>query len=546
MADETIRVTAESKEAQIAFLQLRDVVQEFLTKLGLIGPAAEKYGQILTESFAEAGLSAKQMAEELPKVGGTITSNFRTAVESSGSAIKDWTKSIAGGIGVVQILKANLNDLEPVLERNKQLLIEGAEALGIEGAQVAALTRYLERSLDPRKIIKTILEDTAEGSKRLAEAWVGESTALANLTEEQIKNTNAYRDQLKVAKDRDASIQREQQSMANLAEVLARTANKELRENGEVSKRTADEIYNLNQKYADLGEEAPQKFQAIVFGLEILTSEQEKNLASAQKLADESSKAAAKRAEAEEAASKRAIEALQKEEAEREKAAAKRIADAEKNIADLEEQAERRRKAATDEGDPQIDATAQSVSTLKDEISALENKPIISPEEQNRLDSAKNSLADLNRTMQDYGRTVQYVADNHLLESEAFDQSQAQWELGIELSKQAYDAQTKLLASQDDGIDSVSDLTDANKKLDDILGDNVGTFQDLSKEADRTGDKLGDVADETKKINDESKKLEESDPLAKLKAGAEEALPVAVQLRDVLKEIVALGAAADI
>lgn len=547
MADETIKLSAESKEAQIAFLQLRDVVQEFLTQLGKIGPEAQAAGQKLTERLNEAGISAQKFAQDAEHLAEALGGDLKSGTVSSDSSLKDWTKSVAGGIGVVQILRANLQSLEPVMERNKQLLIESAEAAGIDSAQVQSLTRYLERSLDPRKIIKTILEDTAEGSRRLAEAWVGESTALDTLTESQHRNVDAYRTQLDIAKRREGSIKREQEEMANLAEVLAHTATKELRENGEVSKRTADEIDNLNQKYANLGEEAPVQFQSIVSELGILTDEQERNRASAERLAEDSAKAASKRAEAEEKASERAVAALQKEEAEREKAAAKRIADAEKNIADLEAQAKKRQDSAgSGGGDPQIDATAQSVEKLKDEISDLEGKPIISPEEQNRLDEAKNSLADLNRTMQDYSRTVQHVADNHLLESEAFDQSQAQWEYGIELSKQAYDAQTRLLNSQDDGIDAVNNLAEANRRLDKILGDNVGTFQDLGGQADDVAGKMGEVASESKKITEESKKLNETDPLSKLKDGATEALPIAVQLRDVLKEIVALGAQADI
>lgn len=286
---------------------------------------------------------------------------------------------------------------------------------------------------------------------------------------------------------------------------------------GEVQKYIRDAVLETLDAYAKAGEEVPANLAAQAAALGIVSTEQAKTAASAEKLEAVSVAGSDNRATAEEAAAARIIAAL----------------DAESKAADAKLAADEARLAALLAKGDKID-TSQQTSAAKEElrqlqqqIKALENTPLISPDELNKLNEMKDRAAALKREVSDLNNVFTQTADDFLTESEAADAAGEAWDVYGDRLEQAQIRHERALNE---------------------FGGATDIFDDVASSADDAAESFGDVADAGADIGKKTKKGADaaSEGIDKMKEGLEEAIPLAETLRGILQEIVALGAQADI
>jgi methyl-accepting chemotaxis protein len=138
-------------------------------------------------------------------------------------------------------------------------------------------------------------------------------------------------------------------------------------------------------------------------------------------------------------------------------------------------------------------------------------------------------------------RVFTVTADNYLTDEEAL----AKYNAELEIASQEQEKLTRLHNAAADSTEyndkAAAGLYETYVELNDLLGDTGSTFNDL-------GESAGDVAEQFGNIGKKAEKgaKEANEGLGKMNDGLSEALPLAKELRDVLREIVTLGSQADI
>ena len=266
-----------------------------------------------------------------------------------------------------------------------------------------------------------------------------------------------------------------------------------------------------------LGEPIDEALAEQAKSLGIVATAQKQTEESASRLADVSEASADRRAKAEAKASDEVVAAL-----EREKAAL------DAKIAQDEERLNRSLGAGgkiDTSGD--ADAAKAKVANLRDEIQRLENQPMLDPAEQNKLNELKDQAGKAAAAVRDLGKVFTQTADDFLTEQESADAAAAAWDLYRDRVDRAAIAHEEAMRSTDDAAESLGDFTD--------------TAEDAGRALEDAADAGASIGDETKKGADKAK-----EGLSNLNEGFDEAIPKATQLRDILAEIVSLGAQADI
>lgn len=256
-------------------------------------------------------------------------------------------------------------------------------------------------------------------------------------------------------------------------------------------------------------------------GTEDSSKQEEAALRATQKAEEDLEKAALKsaeeRAKAEAKAAEEIVAALEKE----------RIALDAKLAQD-----QARLSAALAKGSPldtskDADEAEGKLADLRQEIQRLENTPLLSADEINKLNTLKDSAVGLTRTVRDLNSSFTIGSDNFLDEAQAATAAVAAWDVYKDMRAQAQNR-----------IDLANDSFDAG----------AGFMGDYSDAADDASVALGGVADAAADVGDKARVGADAakDSMKSLTDGAKEALPILKEIRVVLKEIVALGAQADI
>lgn len=173
------------------------------------------------------------------------------------------------------------------------------------------------------------------------------------------------------------------------------------------------------------------------------------------------------------------------------------------------------------------DAAKQGVKDLRDEIKRLENQPMLDPAEQNKLNELKDQAARAAASVRDLGKVFTQTADDFLTEGEAANAAGDAWAVYGDRLQQAQLRHEAAIRSTEDADSALSDFTST-------ADDAAGALSDAA-------DAAGSLGDESKKGTDKAK-----EGLSGMVDGLNEAIPLAKELREVLSEIVALGAQADI
>lgn len=269
--------------------------------------------------------------------------------------------------------------------------------------------------------------------------------------------------------------------------------------------------------------------------------------------------AAETRAAAEESASARTVAAIEAENVQRQKA----VDDAQVALDKARAESDAAEAGQFDSG---ATATNAEVEKLKQTVEGLAAQPMLSVEQQNELDAARDKLVQVRMASNEFGKSLDEQVVFYGRVSAADKELAAQRDLGIamlEKQQSAHDEVIDRLVQEEGGYQRITqgfkDFINAGLKAGDGM---AGAFSDageaasetgdavgfLEEQADAAGDALSDAADAGAAIGDETKKGTDkaSESLGELKAGLEEALPIAKELRDVMQEIVTLGAQADI
>lgn len=505
MADDDVTLGGDSREAQIAFLQLKDVVEQFLASLGKTGPEAKDAAQALTGLFHDAEIGASEAAKRLPEFYQQFQ-NATPKVEKLGVSIKDLTKGIGGGISAFAILRQNVSDLGPVLDKLGTSVAKLVAGENATAAETEAITTKFKALINPGKIVASIIADfalanekAAESLKGLAEEMVGASSvAIPKLTDAQTKANDATREGIKLQAERSGKAATAAKDRDTLAAAIIRETTAAI-ENGKVTKDQREEITQLNQAYHDAGETVPAAFQKIVDKLGILTTEQEKAKDAATKHAEEAAKAAEQRADAEENAVEREKKALEEATAAQAKAVEERV----KALADAEEAYGKSIQDATSDGGNVItsengaEEAQKRVDELKKKIKELSDTPILTEEQAELARQLPNDLQKATEEAEALSRAaVQGVAP-------IIDAAEA---TGL-LADNAKVLDAIWATQADDHQKVIDEIARSNEAQDKAAQDAADSAKEFGESAAKAADAVGDTADATKKTADAAEKL---------------------------------------
>lgn len=441
MADEDIRITADTSQAQ----------QE-LSKLGEAGKQADTELEGLTTSSDAAADSLGKASES--------SDRFGKSTEQSGINVQSLTKRVGGLVSVIAILRSNYQALEPEIKRSAEELERLAKEVTGNSEEIETLISNLTGLINPFKFVEQAIENTERAFDRYAERVVGLSDIQANVTD-------------------------------TMSAMLAKLA--------AARQKAADDV----EAAADQEKKA-----------------QDEAAKSSERLAVAAAKAAEERAKAEERAVEAEIAALAKRQA----AIEASILDAEKRLADALAKGQKLDTSEDTSGlQSELDETQK-------QIDALENSPIITPEQQQNLDDAKNKALDLKRAIEGLNQAFTISGENYLNEAES-----------IEAAAAAQDLYAALLGKSQQRHD---DIMNALEREQDLLERGAESLDDAGSAAEDYGEAAEGAAEGVDALTDSNKALEDGapeQPLEQMKANAEETNKALHEMVGLLQEIKTLA-----
>ncbi len=323
--DETIRIRVDAAQASAAVDAFQKEVRELEAELKTLNSTAGV-------TNAEINGTTRRLEEAKGKLATAreTMQGFGQSAQAAGFNMQDFTKSIGAGISIVNILRDNLAALEPVMQRNKDLLIEQATAAGADRETLEGLSLMMDSLIHPTHFFANAIKATAEGMKQLAEESVGASTVVANVSE-------------------------------SIPQMLAKI--------GAARKAAAEE--NKTDKKSE--EDAAKS----------LAAEEEALEKAAIRSAEE-------RAKAEAAAAESIKKSLEAQRVAREAM----LAQLDAEILAAEERLKKQTTGGTVVEEFLPEGAPEEVKALKDEMRSLENQPFLDSGQQQRVEELKNKIAD--------------------------------------------------------------------------------------------------------------------------------------------------------
>lgn len=176
--DETIRISVDSAQAHAQFEALEEEVRQLEAELKTLNATAGVTNAEIEGTTRRLGEAKAKLAE-----AGDQVAKFEGQAQGAGFSVKEMTKSIGAGVSIIAILRDNLQALEPVMQRNKDLLIEQATAAGADEETLTGLSLAMDSLIHPTHFMANAIAAAAEGMRLFAEQAEGTSTVVANVAD---------------------------------------------------------------------------------------------------------------------------------------------------------------------------------------------------------------------------------------------------------------------------------------------------------------------------------------------------------------------------
>ena len=176
--DENIRLQVDSAEARAQLAALEQEVHQLEAELETLNNTAGVTNAEIEGTTRRLGEAKAKFAEASEQAA-----KFDTNTQGATLSVKEMTKSIGAGLSVLSILRDNFAALDPVLERNAQLLKELAVQNGASKETVDALALAMDSFIHPSHIMENAIKATVEAADILAESLTGASTVVANVSD---------------------------------------------------------------------------------------------------------------------------------------------------------------------------------------------------------------------------------------------------------------------------------------------------------------------------------------------------------------------------
>ncbi len=494
MADRSVEleITGRSEGLKKAAIEARAEVDRLGRELDELKASGAATNEELDRLEKELG-EAEERYRSTAKAAGEFSASQREAAED----IKRTADQTRGFGGNIRTLDQAIDAHVPKLGKWLGTLGLAAETFEIFYTKTRKVIDLLkEVGIDVDDLTQDFLEFQDGVAKKLADAFSGGAVSAAELRRESIE-------------------------LANAQNIL--------------QKRYGDTATTLEEARKKLEEHARAEAESEAAAL-ALAEASTKSGEAADKAADQAAKAAEKRAKAEEEAAARTEAALAKEAAARQKA----IADAEARLAKLQQQHAAENAKSGQGGANPLQQMEESAAALREEIKGIEDSPVITLEQQNRLDEAKNLLSDLTREAENYSDVLTIVSEDHITEAQAAEQAAAAWELWAASSREL---EATLVSGQKASGEQAKKNREELEKMEKSINQGIkGSFVDLGEAAEEAHKEIGGAAKGMEKLGDETKKLGDENgletPTAQAKTFNEE-LTVSVSLAKELKAVLA-------
>ena len=245
--DDKIRIEVEGAQAAAQLEALAKEVSDLEAELETLNSTAGVTNAEIEGTTRRLGEARDKFAE-----ASESTKTFEQSATGADLSVQGMTKSIGAGVSIVAILRDNLKALEPVMQRNKDLLIEQATAAGADKATLDGLGLAMDSLIHPTHLLANAITATAEGMKILAERSEGASTVVANTAEtipqmlakiEEARKAAAEENKVGKKSEEDAA-----KSLAKEEEALEKAAVKSAQERAKAEQKAADEIVAALEK----------------------------------------------------------------------------------------------------------------------------------------------------------------------------------------------------------------------------------------------------------------------------------------------------------
>lgn len=469
---------------------------------------------------ADATRKATQRAGEFSGSIGDVTGTLKTMSPQLGNAIDKASIMAAKIFALASAAKILTGVLVKLTDEAKTSADGMAETETASHANAKAFDDLLNSilRLDIPGVARDFL-NLAGTVRATSEGLYDSALAFGKLTDAKeafdfAKTIQAQQDLVKGHEEEVAALNRK-------AEALSREITTQ-QQAGEVQGYVRDAIKETLDSYDKLHEAVPSQLAEQAASLGIVSSAQEKATESAAKLEAAGVGGSERRAAAEESASARIIATLAAQEA----AMTRLLEETAKYVAERDKILNAPNKGF--DGSTDKAAATEKLAGLNDQIKAIQDSTLVSPEQMEQLSELRRRAADAAREVSDLGQV--YTLANMNGEELAIKQNAA-WEKYYAI-RHANDALVQRNVDAD--LAALAEQTDAVGELSDAASDAAGSFGEVA-------DAAGDVGKQAKRGAKEGKAA-----LSELTEGAGEALPLLKELRDVMQAIVELGAQADI
>ncbi len=239
--DDKIRIEVDGAQASAQLDALAKEVSELEAELKMLNSTAGVTSVEIEGTTRRLGEAREKFAE-----ASEGAKTFEEGATGAGLSVKEMTKSIGAGLSILSILRDNFKALDPVLERNAQLLREYAVQAGASGATIDAMSLAMDSFIHPSKIMENAIKATAEGAKLLQENLVGASTVIANVSDtipQMLAKIDAAR---KASEEQNKEGKKSEEdaakSLAKEEEALEKAAVKSSQERAKAETKAAEEV----------------------------------------------------------------------------------------------------------------------------------------------------------------------------------------------------------------------------------------------------------------------------------------------------------------
>ena len=496
--DETIRIRVDAAQASAAVDAFQKEVRELEAELKTLNSTAGV-------TNAEINGTTRRLEEAKGKL-----EEASKAVRDNASAHEESGKETKGlGDKYVQLGAKVLGA--------RQVLMAAGEAMRSVARATDSYSGATKDAIDQTdNLLQSIASLDLVGASAALGQLVGQSYAWAqglnevNVQLGNLADKDAAGEFAKILKAQNALVQghaNEVDALNNKATVLSREIALQ-QQSGDVQKYVRDAVQETLDAYDKAGATVPQKLAEQAAALGIVSKAQAEAAESSAKLEEAGVKSAEERAKAETKAAAEIVAALEKE----------RIALDAKLAQDEARLAKSLDKAGPLDDSVDTSEATQELGKLKDEIKGLESQPLLSPDQLNQLGDLKDRAREAERGLSDLNNVFTVTGDNFLDEGQAAEAAAAAWDVyGDRLNKAQFE----------------------HERVMDSLDESEGAFGTFEDAADSAGGALEDIAEAAGDLGKEAKKGADAakEGLDGLKAGAEEALPVLLEIEAVLGRI---------